>query len=238
MAAERIAESTVVGEFVVKHSDMRELLERLGIDYCCGGKHTLREAAEEKGVDLSKLLTELNHAMAKPSTDKKPSKDWSTSSLTELVDHIEARHHAFMKEQMPRLEAILAKVSRAHRASHGEMLEALSQVFAAFKEEIDAHLIKEESILFPAIRRIEASHADGAMLECPVHQMQYEHDQAGHALKRMRELTGNYALPVDACPTFAALYDGLKAVEADLHEHIHLENNILFPRALAQIGSV
>lgn len=233
MVKEQISETMVVRDLVVEYPGMRELLEGLGIDYCCGGKHTLKEAALEKHVDVKQLLANLNRALAAPLVPGVAPKDWSKSSLTALVDHIESTHHIFMKEQLPRLENILAKAIRAHGNHHGAMLESLRDVFMPFRAEIDAHLFKEEMILFPAIRQAERNASSGGMLVGPVRQMELEHDSAGQALAKMRELTSGYQLPPDACPTFAALYDGLKAVEADLHEHIHLENNILFPRVLA-----
>ena len=137
---------------------------------------------------------------------------------------------------MPRLEGILAKVLTAHGARHGAMLNELEAVFAPFNAEIAQHLLKEEMVLFPAIRQMESGRegakASALPLQGPIRQMQVEHESAGRALVRMRKTSSNYRLPADACPTFAALYEGLAAVEADLHEHIHLENNILFPAAL------
>lgn len=233
MSTQRITESMVVRDLVVKHPGVRELLEELGIDYCCGGKHTLKEAAAEKNVNLLTVLAGLNEALDAPVKAAGATKDWSKASLTELTDHIEAKHHSFMKAQMPRIETLLAKVVRAHSERHAAMLNGLADVFSAFKAEIGDHLAKEEMILFPAIRQMERDGSNREMIGCPIRQMEFEHDSAGLALAKMRAITSGYKLPKDACPTFAALYDGLKAVEVDLHEHIHLENNLLFPRALA-----
>jgi regulator of cell morphogenesis and NO signaling len=229
--AQQITKTVTVQELVVTHPELREPLEKLGIDYCCGGKHTLQEAAAEKHVDLDKVLAGLNKALATPAKGD-TQRDWSKASLTELTEHIVARHHAFTKEQLPRLEHLLAKVVVAHGAKHGKMLRALAGVFTPFKAEIDAHLLKEETILFPAIRKTAGRGGAAGSLAAPIAQIEHEHQSAGQALARMRELTSEYALPGDACPTFAALYAGLAAIEADLHEHIHLENNILFPRVL------
>lgn len=228
--ATKITEKMVVRDLVVQYPGLRLVMEKLGVDYCCGGLHTLKEAAAEKGVDLKKVLDGLNAALAEPLAQNAKHKDWTAAPLTELVDHIVNRHHTFLKEQMPRLEMLLGKVLRAHGAHHGTMLRALEAAFVPLKAEMDEHLVKEEQVLFPAIRHLVPGM--DATLSGPISQMQVEHESAGRALARMREATSNYKLPADACPTFAALYDGFAEVEADLHEHIHLENNILFPRAL------
>jgi regulator of cell morphogenesis and NO signaling len=235
-----MAEKMTVGQLVAKHPQTRKIFEKWGIDYCCGGRHDLKTAAAEKSANLEMLLTELNEAIETVSSNQAPETDWTNASLAELADYIEARHHTFMKEQMPRLSAMLVKVKRAHGDKHGEMLTELEDVYLSLREEIESHLMKEEKILFPYIRQIEA-HAAGKgpvpQAHCgsvtnPISQMEFEHDNAGNALKRMRELSNNYVVPPDGCSTFAALYEALAGMETDLHEHIHLENNILFPKAI------
>ena len=232
-------EKMTVGELVAQYPQARKTLEKLGIDYCCGGKHDLKTAAAEKSVNLDALLAALHEAIdAAASTEV--SQNWTTATLAELADHIEAKYHAFMKEQLPRLSLMLAKVKKAHGDNHGQMLTELEDVYLSLREEIEMHLMKEEQILFPYIRQIEA-YANGSgpkpQVHCgsvarPITQMEHEHESAGHALEQMRKLTNNYAVPDDGCATFAALYEGLAAMEDNLHEHIHLENSILFPKAI------
>jgi len=228
-----------VGQLAVKFPQIRQTLEKLGIDYCCGGKLSLREAIENLGLSTEDVIKDLQAAI-KNSDDRQKYRNWSTESLTELTGHIEEKHHSCMKEQLPRLERLLDKTLNAHKEKHGQMLTELKEVYAALKSEIELHLAKEEQILFPFISQIEnfqQNQTDKPELHCgsvenPIGQMEYEHDNAGKALDKMRQVTLNYKVPEDACNTFKALYDGLKALEADLHEHIHLENNILFPRAI------
>ncbi len=236
-----IDEKTIVRDVVVKHPKTRSLFERFGIDYCCGGAHDLKTAATKQGVDINLLLSELKEAIRLPASgEPEAEKDWSVVSLTELADHIEEKHHTFMREQLPRLEALIMKTSQAHKKRHEEMLSALETIFKELKREIESHLMKEEQILFPYIRQIEAfveAKGPQPVVHCgsiqnPVRQMEHEHDNAGAALEKMRETTSDYSLPGDACLTFRALYDGLQALEKDLHEHIHLENNILFPKVV------
>ena len=172
--------------------------------------------------------------------------DWSAVTLTRLADHILETHHVFMKEQLPRLDALLGKVQKAHGARHGDMLQSVRSVFDSLRLEFDPHLAKEEQTLFPAIKSIDAfMSATGprpavhrGSLAQAIPQMECEHVDFGHRLGELRRLTGGYDLPADACPSFAALYDGLKAMEADLHEHIHLENDILFREGLKREASV
>jgi regulator of cell morphogenesis and NO signaling len=233
-----IDDAMTVRDAVVKYPETKKALERLGIDYCCGGNNNLLEAAAEKGLDavaLGKALTESTSKAASNAV-----KDWSKASATELAHHILDTHHVFMKRELPRLEDLSEKVLKAHGESHGKMLESLRRTFLGLKEEIEMHLVKEEEILFPLITDLDSSAQLGGpppvshcgSVQNPIHQMKYEHDAAGAALAEMRRITEGYGLPEDACPSFVALYEGLQALERDLHEHIHLENNILFPMSI------
>lgn len=228
-----------VGDLVVRHPRLRPYLEQLGIDYCCGGKKSLREAAQKAGQTWPAVRAVLQNAL-EVEPERSVGTNWNTASLSLLADHIVAKHHAYMKEQLPRLDGWLLKVQKAHGAQHGEMLGHLRRIYTALRAELEAHLMKEEQILFPAIKAIDAFMTGGGerpVFHCgsifsPIRQMEYEHDQAGRALAEMHRLTDDFRLPGDACPTFAALFEGLQAMEADLHEHIHLENNILFPQSV------
>ena len=237
-----IDETRTVRDLVVGHPETREVLESFGIDYCCGGGNTLADAVAKTGRDMAAVVSVLQEAVNRAGlSEQGRGRDWSAAGLTELADHIEATHHAFMKRSLPRLEDLFDKVLRAHGSRHGDMLLPLQATFEALRSEIEMHLMKEEQILFPYIRQMEASvNQTGRVppMHCgtvqnPVRQMEVEHENAGEALARMRSITDDYALPADACPTFGALFEGLGELEADLHEHIHLENNILFPRAVA-----
>ena len=236
-----IQEQTTVGELVVKHPGLRQSLERLGIDYCCGGKRPLIEAAKQAGVQWPTVLAALNAALAAPAKTANTI-DWNTASLTVLTDHILDKHHVFTKEQLPRLDDLLARLQRAHAAHHGAMLNHIRQSYEPLRAELDSHLQKEEQILFPAIKDIDAfmtGKGQRPVIHCgsianPIAQMEAEHESAGQALVEIRRSTDNYQLPADACQTFAAFYEGMEALEADLHEHIHLENNILYPKSLKQ----
>ena len=230
-----------VANLVIQFPQLRLSLEKMGIDYCCGGKHPLSDAAQRAGVEWPVLLTALKAALvsARKSSDNT---DWNSAPLSVLVDHIIDKHHAFTKEQLPRLDILGARVEKAHAAQHGQMLSHLRRAYGALRAELEPHLMKEEQILFPAIKGLEVfMTGKGAKpaVHCgsianPIGQMMHEHDVAGKELAELRQTTGNYQLPSDACQTFAALYEGLQALEADLHEHIHLENNILFPKSIAQ----
>ena len=235
-----INDDMTVRDLVVSFPQTREVLDRHKVDYCCGGHRDLRGAAKAAGAPLEALLAELRAAAAAPAARRGEDTDWSSASLTKLARHVEDRHHAFMKRQLPRINDLLNKVLKAHGARHGRMLESLRKVFQGLSDEIQMHLMKEEQVLFPCIAQLQAA-ADRneppppmhcGSVQNPIRQMELEHENAGAALAEMRRITADYRLPADACETFAALYDALSAVEADLHEHIHLENNILFPRAV------
>ncbi|MBZ5594275.1 MAG: iron-sulfur cluster repair di-iron protein [Acidobacteriia bacterium] len=226
----RSSEKTV-GELVVENPATARVFEKYGIDYCCGGKHSLDDACRERGVAPAALLDELSQASPKPQPDKR---DWQGAALRDLIEHIVSRHHAYLKSELPRLAELFAKVVRAH-GEREPVLAEVSEIFGIMKEELDAHLMKEEMILFPTIVKLEAGNASGApcSIEHPIARMEYEHESAGRALAQMRHLTRDYYIPEEACNTYRALFAAMIELEADLHEHIHLENNILFPRAAA-----
>jgi regulator of cell morphogenesis and NO signaling len=237
----KISPEQTVRELVVQHPQLRSQLEKLGIDYCCGGLRPLSAAVQAAGLKWRTVEDKLKQAWSSAQKEE-PATDWNAATLTVLADHILDKHHAFTKEELLRLDGLLQKVQRAHDEKHGELLNQLRQLFDGLAEELSAHLLKEEQILFPAIKGIDAFMSGTGprpvvhcgTIENPIRQMMLEHDHAGNVLVDIRKLTGNYRLPADGCRTFAALYDGLQALEADLHEHIHLENNILFPKSTAQ----
>ncbi len=234
-----------VRDLVGRYPQTRPVFERHGIDYCCGGGKRLAEVAREHGLTLPALVDALNEALDAPAGKAEAAeKDWYTASLTELVQHIVEVHHGYLKTVLPRLRALLPVVLQAHQAEHGVVLRQVQDLFNALDSELSSHLMKEEQVLFPFIVASEAHRQKAApqpsgpcgSVRYPIRQMEHEHDSAGQALARLREVTGGYALPADACPSFRAAYEELQRLEADLHQHIHLENNILFPRAIALEG--
>jgi regulator of cell morphogenesis and NO signaling len=218
------------------------MFENHGIDYCCGGGQDLADAAKRCGVELPVLVAALGQSLQTTSPGTAPAdKDWYAVPLKELVGHIIDVHHRYLHETLPRLRMLVQKVLNAHGMHHGDMLRQVQSLFGTLDLELSHHLMKEEQILFPYVVALESHARDGAeqpaacfgSVRSPIQQMEHEHENAGGLLVKLREVTGNYTLPQDACPTFAALYEGLQEMEADLHQHIHLENNILFPRAIA-----
>src|SRR5262245_20621278 len=225
---------TSVGEWVARHPHAARVFESFRIDYCCGGAAPLGEACKAGGHDARQVLAEL--ARAAPVASGRPATDWRQAPLAELCDHIERTHHAYLRRELSRLSGLLAKVTQAHGAAHAELAE-VGHAFAGLRSELEPHMLKEEMALFPAVRLLEGAEGPprfpfGAIAN-PIRVMRHEHDAAGEALARLRALTGEYRTPGDACPTYRVLLEGLRELERDLHQHVHLENNILFPRAEA-----
>ncbi|MBI1896195.1 MAG: iron-sulfur cluster repair di-iron protein [Acidobacteria bacterium] len=213
------------------------VFEHFGIDYCCGGKRTLDEVCREKGLRAEAVEAEL--AAAGRSRDVE-TREWSTAPLGELAAHIVNTHHEYLRRELPALSARVAKVHSVHSAAHPERLAGLPGVFEELHAELEMHMRKEEMILFPAITAFEAAVASGrrpapppfGTIANPIRMMEMEHESAGSALTEMRRITNGYEIPEYACATYRAMLGGLAALEQDLHLHIHLENNILFPRAI------
>ena len=220
-----IHEETPVGRIAAEHPLATRVFARHGIDYCCGGGKPLAKACEEKGLRPSAVVAEIDRELGEKGD---ATVRWDEASLDELIDHILDTYHASLREELPRLETMARKVLDVHGDKRPEMLSGLLSVLLDLRAELTDHMMKEEEILFPAIRAGQGSTTQG-----PVSVMEEEHESAGRALKRLRELTNGYEVPPEACTTWRALWHGLAALEESLHRHIHLENNILFPRALA-----
>ncbi|MCC6368624.1 MAG: iron-sulfur cluster repair di-iron protein [Bryobacterales bacterium] len=234
----KIEASTSVGDIAATSAAAASVLERYGIDYCCHGKSSLEDACREKGVSPENIKDDIAHAITgTPAT----STDWNTAPLRDLIDHIVTKHHEYLKLELPRVGQRVRTVARVHGEKDPAALHELEQVYDGLAEEMNLHMHKEEMMLFPAIERSEAASQGGGPLPRspfgtianPISVMEHEHDSAGNALLRIRELTRGFEAPPYACSTYRAMLEGLKALEADLHIHIHLENNILFPRAIA-----
>jgi regulator of cell morphogenesis and NO signaling len=226
---ELVSEKTV-RDLASTNPGAARIFESFGIDYCCGGERSLSEACLTAKVNIQEVMRALEH----PSTLQEY-RDWQIAQLSELAKHIVEKHHAYVRAEIPRLIALLAKVARVHGQNHPE-LERVEASFQALAEELTLHLLKEERMLFPYIVQLEGGRPTLAMfgtVQYPVRMMMMEHDSAGELLRKMRELTNGYAVPEDGCMSYQTLYRALSEFESDLHQHIHLENNILFPRAIA-----
>ncbi len=223
-----------VGEVAATHPATTRVFEKLGIDYCCGGGQTLADACKASGLNYDTVAKSLAELVESVPAD---GRDWTKSSLADLIQHIVTKHHEYIRSESPRLEALAAKVAGVHGGRHPE-LQQVQRIFSDAADELIMHTMKEEKILFPAItqmeeegRMAEAASPFGS-IENPIRMMMMEHDIAGAAFAEMRKITAGFTTPADGCISYRTLFQALAEFEADLHEHVHLENNILFPRAL------
>lgn len=225
-----------VRELAVEIPNATRVFEKLGIDYCCGGKKSLNEACSLAGLKINEVVKALENEASDPVPVPA---NLPSGSLSELIDHIVRTHHKFTREETARLQALLKKVCGVHGANHPELMD-IQEVFHGLTQELTLHLMKEENILFPYIVRMEEAVLQGdpvvpppfSTVQNPVRMMMQEHDGAGEALRQIRSASRDFAPPDDACFSYRTLYQALQTFEADLHQHIHLENNILFPRAV------
>jgi len=223
----------------VENPAATRVFEKFGIDYCCGGNQLLEQACGKSGVAVDAVLDALEME-AESARAAREIQDWQNEPLSELVSHIKSTHHKFTREETVRLNALLQKVCSVHGKNHPELFE-IQSTFVALAQELTTHLMKEEMVLFPYIVRMEEAviqrepvlPAPFGTVENPVAMMEHEHDSAGNALRAIRKASNEFAPPADACISYRTLYGALQAFETDLHQHIHLENNILFPRAIA-----
>ena len=227
-----ITPDTTVADIATSAPATIAVFQQHRIDFCCGGRRPLSDVCEERGIDPDLLVTELV-AAATPAAAE-PS--WAEASLADVIAHIQSRYHDHLRIELPRLSAMVDKVLDRHGAHLRGTLLPLQQAFRALRDDLLTHMVKEERVLFPFITALEArrlpAQAVAEALTGPIAVMEAEHESAGGLLQTMRDLTDGYAPPDWACPTFRGLYYGLAQLETDMHLHVHLENHVLFPRAL------
>lgn len=233
-----ISSEMTVREVAVQIPESTRIFEKLQIDYCCGGSRPLMEACDFAGVEVNNVIEMLTALDESPASES-GTVDFQQLSLTELSAHILETHHIFTRSEMARIEALSAKVIGAHSANHPELFK-VENLFQRLCADLKPHMFKEEQILFPYIVSMEQAQAQNhpvpfapfGTVKSPVRMMMMEHDTAGDILRELRAVTSDYRVPPDGCISYQMLYRALEGFEKDLHQHIHLENNILFPKAV------
>lgn len=233
----KITQNTTIGEIVTHDFRTAALFSKLGIDFCCRGHRTIEEVSQKKGLDATQLQRELDEILQKTESGSIDFKSWP---LDLLADYVEKTHHRYIEEKTPVLLAFLHKLCKVHGERHPELFE-INRLFTESAQDLAAHLKKEELILFPFVRKMVNARITGkkferpqfGTVENPIEMMKHEHDTEGERFREIARLTDNYTPPADGCNTYRTAFLMLEEFEQDLHKHIHLENNILFPNALA-----
>ncbi|MBP2019829.1 regulator of cell morphogenesis and NO signaling [Symbiobacterium terraclitae] len=223
-----------VGEIVAEFPEAAQLFQRHGVDFCCGGSRPLKDALAQKGIAAEAFLAELQAAHAAAQARQERGTDWRTASYAEIIDQIVGVHHQYLKSELPVISGYVTKIYYVHGQNHAE-LAALHRQFHQLKLELEQHLHDEEARVFPLVLAYaqSGSRADLEAAVACLDELEQEHQGAGDLLLAMRETTGGYALPADACTTYALTFQKLQELEADMFQHVHLENNVLFPRLRA-----
>jgi len=226
-----------IGEIVASDYRTAAVFQRHGIDFCCNGGRTLERGCRDAGADTATIVRELEEATSASDQVLPRFNSWDVPAL---VSYIVANHHAYVREMLPLLISHSRKIAEAHRNRHPE-LPRVAQLVQQIADEMTVHMMKEEQILFPYMVRLAAAEARGftapaapfGSIANPIHRMEAEHESAGHIMLELRELTDGFKRPDDACSTYAICLQELETFERDLHTHVHLENNLLFPKAAA-----
>ncbi|OJV36787.1 MAG: iron-sulfur cluster repair di-iron protein [Bacteroidia bacterium 43-41] len=231
-----INSESIIGKIVAENYKAASVFKSYNIDFCCNGNRSIAAASKEKNIDENLILQQLSEVLDKKGDSEIDFKSWS---IDLLADYIEKKHHRYVREKTAEITPYLAKIADVHGDRHPELYE-IKELFAQSAADLSAHMIKEENILFPLIREMVDKKARGEKLtrppfgsiENPIKAMQIEHDNEGVRFRRISELSNNYETPQDGCNTYRVTLNLLKEFENDLHRHIHLENNILFPAAI------
>lgn len=233
-----IKSSDKIGEIVAGFPKAIETLKEYRIDFCCGGNRPLLEAIKEHNINEKELLDKLNEAYEKFQEIKVDDIDWRYESYSELIDFVVNKHHVYLHTELPVLSKLTTTILRVHGAGHSE-LSKVYKLFHNLKMELEEHLIKEEEIVFPLIKQYEKEHSEEVLDKAikAIKELEDEHEGAGKILKELRPITNQYTAPKDGCETYNLTYSKLEEMESDLFSHIHLENNILFPRLMAEKGA-
>lgn len=233
----KITQNTTIGEIVAHDFRTAALFSKLGIDFCCRGNRTIEEVSQKKSLNAQELRRELEEILQKTESGSIDFKSWP---LDLLADYVEKTHHRYIEEKTPVLLAFLHKLCKVHGERHPELFE-INRLFTESAQDLAAHLKKEELILFPFVRKMVNARITGkkferpqfGTVENPIEMMKHEHDTEGERFREIARLTNHYTAPADGCNTYRTAFLMLEEFEQDLHKHIHLENNILFPNALA-----
>ena len=225
-----------IKEIVVDDYRTAAVFQQYGLDFCCGGGATVERACEKKGINVNDLLTDLHQVLTVPSAGEPRFNLWEPDLL---IDYILQNHHSYVRSVLPALLQHAEKVAQVHGTARPSLVD-VSEKFAVIANDLTSHMMKEEQILFPYIQRLVQSKREGRLPELPpfgsarnpIRMMEMEHQKAGDEMEEIRELTDNYTPPSDACMTYQVLFKELQEFEQDLHRHVHLENNILFPKAI------
>ena len=231
-----IQENNIIGELVAQDYRTASIFKKYGIDFCCQGNRTIQDACEAKKINSTSVVTDLNE-ISKTSSEN--TTDYQSWPLDLMADYIEKKHHRYVETKTLEIKPYLDKICRVHGERHPELYE-INEHFLAAAGELAAHMKKEELILFPFVRKMAKAKHENSKLETPpfgsvenpIHMMMHEHSTEGERFRKIEELSNNYTPPSDACNTYRVTFALLKEFEADLHLHIHLENNILFPKAI------
>jgi regulator of cell morphogenesis and NO signaling len=235
-------DETKVKDIALSNPSATQILEDAGLDYCCGGGKSLHEACLHADVSPEEILKSLRENSKHVSPNEA---NWILAPLGDLTRHIRERHHRYVREAIARVQSLMDKVEAKHGKDHAEIAD-IRRLFTEVGREMIMHMQKEEQILFPYIDALEKANSVHGSVEPPffrtvrnpIHAMMKEHDAAGELVKQIRKASSEYAAPADACTSYKALYQDLREFEADLHQHVHLENNILFPRAVEMEAAV
>ena len=225
-----------VGEMVVADYRKAEVFRKYGIDYCCGGKKPLEAVCQQKGLDPNPIQKELDELDQLP---VEPLQDFNHWELDKLADYVIQKHHQYVTDSVPMLYELTTKVARVHGDRHPELLP-IARYFEQVAQELQRHMLKEERVLFPHISQMATAirmgmalpNAPFGSIENPIQMMESEHESAGGGMEEIRQLSDDYTPPEDACTSYRVLYAKLQEFEQDLHQHVHLESNILFPKAI------
>jgi regulator of cell morphogenesis and NO signaling len=228
--------SKTLAQIVNDNHQAASVFEKYNLDFCCKGKRSLQIACEEKNLQGELVAAEIDSVLQQ---QIKPLNDFNSFSLTELVEYIVSTHHAYTKRELSQIFTYLQKVSSKHGERHNELYR-IFECFASLKEEMEMHMRKEELILFPKIEELETIDQSSELsmnIQVPISVMEDEHEHAGNLMEKIRLYSSNYTPPEDACTTYRLSFAALQALEKDLHQHVHLENNILFPKAIELFNS-
>jgi regulator of cell morphogenesis and NO signaling len=220
-----------LAQIVKENYQTASVFEKYNLDFCCKGKRSLKQACDENNLPTELIVEEVDNLL---NHEPQQQIDFDKLSLSELIDYIVSTHHAYTKRELPQILAYLQKVSSKHGDRNPE-LYLIFESFSELKDEMELHMKKEELILFPKIKELEIGLKQSAPImniQAPITVMEDEHDHAGRCLAQIRQLSNNYNPPSDACTTYRLSFAALQAFEKDLHQHVHLENNILFPKAI------